>query len=120
MNKKWSIARARQRFADLIEATAREPQPIYRRNRMVSLPVSCYGGESPDGVPHVAPEVTLLCKAKRTGKKDERDFRIAVGAMSGEARIRLRRALATAHPDHDWLDILSSPVLPNLPPPSVP
>ena len=39
MKKKWSIAQARQRFAELIESTAREPQPIYRRDKMVAAMV---------------------------------------------------------------------------------
>jgi hypothetical protein len=39
MKKKWSVAQARRRFAELIESTAREPQPIYKRDRMVAAMV---------------------------------------------------------------------------------
>ncbi len=39
MKKKWSAAQARQHFAELIESTAREPQPIYKRDRMVAAMV---------------------------------------------------------------------------------
>jgi prevent-host-death family protein len=39
MKGKWSIAEARQRFAELIESTAREPQPIYKRGTMVAAMV---------------------------------------------------------------------------------
>ena len=39
MKGKWSIAQARQRFAELIESTAKEPQPIYKRDKMVAAMV---------------------------------------------------------------------------------
>ncbi len=39
MKRKWSTALARQRFAELIESTAKEPQPIYRRDKMVAAMV---------------------------------------------------------------------------------
>ena len=36
---KWSIVKARQRFAQLIDAAASEPQPIYRRDKLVAAVV---------------------------------------------------------------------------------
>jgi hypothetical protein len=39
MKGKWSIARARQCFAELIESTAKEPQPIYKRDKLVAAMV---------------------------------------------------------------------------------
>lgn len=32
----WTIAEARKRFAELIQAAARRPQPIYRRDKLVA------------------------------------------------------------------------------------
>ncbi len=36
---KWSIAKARQRFSELLESAVREPQPIYKRDRLVAAVV---------------------------------------------------------------------------------
>ena len=36
MKDKWSIAKARRRFSELIESSAKEPQPIYKRDRLVA------------------------------------------------------------------------------------
>lgn len=36
MKDKWSIAEARRRFSELIESSAREPQAIYKRDRLVA------------------------------------------------------------------------------------
>ena len=37
---KWSVATARQRLPKVISSAAREPQEIYRRNRLVATVVS--------------------------------------------------------------------------------
>ena len=34
---KWTIARARQHFSELLHAAARRPQVLYRRNRVVAV-----------------------------------------------------------------------------------
>ena len=36
---KWSVAKARRQFTELIRSTAREPQPIYNRQRLVGVVV---------------------------------------------------------------------------------
>ena len=38
--KKWTIATARQHLPALIAASAREPQKVYRRNKLVAAVVS--------------------------------------------------------------------------------
>lgn len=38
--KKWTIASARQHFSELVGMSAREPQSVYRRNRLVATVVS--------------------------------------------------------------------------------
>lgn len=37
---KWTISDARQRFAELIRAAKRRPQPIYNRNQLVAAVVN--------------------------------------------------------------------------------
>jgi prevent-host-death family protein len=36
---KWSIAKARQRLSELIKSSEQEPQPIFRRGRLVAAVV---------------------------------------------------------------------------------
>ena len=36
---KWTVARARRRFAELVRSAAREPQAIYNRDRLVAAVV---------------------------------------------------------------------------------
>ena len=36
MKGKWTIAEARKRFSEVIESAAAEPQPIYKRERLVA------------------------------------------------------------------------------------
>ncbi len=40
MDKKWTIAVARQRFSELIRGAAREPQAIYNRDTLAAVLVS--------------------------------------------------------------------------------
>jgi hypothetical protein len=40
VTKRWTIASARQRLPSLIASAAREPQPVYRRNKLVAAVVS--------------------------------------------------------------------------------
>ncbi len=39
MADRWSIAEARKHFAELIESAVKEPQAVYRRDRLVALVV---------------------------------------------------------------------------------
>ncbi len=36
MAEKWSIAEARRRFSEVVDSTVKEPQAIYRRERLVA------------------------------------------------------------------------------------
>lgn len=36
---RWRVAQARQRFSELVEAALSEPQPIYKRGRLVAFVV---------------------------------------------------------------------------------
>ena len=37
---KWSIAKARERFSELLRKTEKEPQPIYNRDKLVGAVIS--------------------------------------------------------------------------------
>lgn len=39
MSEKWTVARARGRFADLLSAVLQEPQAIFNRNKKVAVMV---------------------------------------------------------------------------------
>lgn len=36
---KWTVAKARRRFADLMKSAVREPQPVYNRERVAAVVV---------------------------------------------------------------------------------
>jgi hypothetical protein len=38
--EKWTVARARERFSELLRRTEAEPQPIYNRDRLVAAVIS--------------------------------------------------------------------------------
>ena len=37
MKKKWTITEARYRFAEVIESSVAEPQPIYKRGKLTAV-----------------------------------------------------------------------------------
>jgi hypothetical protein len=87
-------------------AVFREPHDgdmwIFRRDETLRLPYSrVIAGTR--AVPHLAPEIVLLFKAKNPRPKDQSDFEIALPALGPERRVWLRRALTGLHPEHDWL-----------------
>ena len=48
---RWTIARARQKFPKLIAMAAREPQAVYRRNKLVATVVNPELGEKIEARP---------------------------------------------------------------------
>jgi hypothetical protein len=80
---------------------------VSRRTPRIVRPVAALGGVTADGIPYLAPEIQLLYKAKGRRPKDEADFMHTLPALDRERRHWLRGALATAHPHHPWLDLLS-------------
>ncbi len=63
---------------------------IYRRHPAIRLPYADVHERTAAGVPFVAPEVTLLFKAKAHRDKDQADFDVVVGALDEVRRRRLR------------------------------
>jgi hypothetical protein len=80
---------------------------IYRRHPAIRMPYADVHERSAAGVPFVAPEVTLLFKAKACREKDQADFDVVRPALDGARHRRLRGWLIAAHPGHAWIDELA-------------
>lgn len=77
---------------------------IFRRNPAIRRPFDEIVERTPDGIPYLAPEVVLLFKARHTLPKDMTDLASVLPALDDARRAWLASAIATAYPDHDWLD----------------
>lgn len=82
----------------------------------LAVPATMWRRESPWGLPTAAPEVLLFYKATAyvdraimasRNPKDEADFRAFVPHLSPDGRAWLYDAVATLHPNHAWLPLLS-------------
>lgn len=91
----------------LMVADTHDEQWVSRRSPRIVRPVAALGGVTADGIPYLAPEVQLFYKAKGRRPKDEADFRSALPALDRVRQQWLRDALATTHPHHPWLDLLT-------------
>jgi aminoglycoside-2''-adenylyltransferase len=78
---------------------------LYRRNRLVTLPLEALMHGS-QGVPVMAPEVVLLYKAKSPRERDRDDFYAALPLLRARQREWLKSAIAQAHPACPWLSEL--------------
>ncbi len=77
---------------------------VYRRDPRISMSMERVGRVGRGGIPYLAPEVTLLYKAKHHAlNRNSSDFALAAPALDDEARAWLRRALRIAHPGHPWI-----------------
>lgn len=74
----------------------------YRRNPAITRPLATIGLHWA-GVPHLAPEIVLLYKAKHYREKDAMDFDNVRHALDSEQRRWLKRAIEVCHPGHGWL-----------------
>lgn len=74
----------------------------FRRDQRVTLPLERVGMER-SGIPHLAPEIPLLYKAKEPRASDEADFAEVVTELPPERRAWLRKALALQDQAHGWL-----------------
>ena len=59
-----------------------------------------------DGIEHLRPEVQLLHKARARRPQDQADLEACLPVLGDASRAWLVAALATAHPDHPWLELL--------------
>jgi hypothetical protein len=83
----------------------------------LALPIRESHRLSPWGIPTVVPEVLLFYKATayvdhRTmasrNAKDDADFRALAARLEPAERAWLRHAIATLHPSHAWLPVVSA------------
>jgi len=81
------------------------PDWVFRRCPRVRRPVKELTLATPDGMQYLRPEIQLLYKAKATREKDLADLRALLPALAATERLWLADALATCHPEHDWLSI---------------
>ena len=81
---------------------------VCRRDASITLPYSELIQRTSDGVPYVVPEVALLFKAKHLRDKDQADFHRVLPMMDQTRRSRLTGWLSQVHPDHPWIDKLST------------
>jgi hypothetical protein len=79
---------------------------ICRRDETIRLPYGDIIHHTHDGIPHLAPELVLLFKAKHARRKDQADFDATVPHMTPAQRETLTDLLAHAHPGHPWLAYL--------------
>jgi Aminoglycoside-2''-adenylyltransferase len=79
---------------------------IFRRNVKIERPLDCAIRHSADGIPYLAPEIQLLYKSKAIRSKDQNDFDTVVDCLDKEARVWLRRSIATMDRTHPWLSNL--------------
>jgi aminoglycoside-2''-adenylyltransferase len=79
---------------------------LFRRAREICRPMSEVVRFSPLGTPYLAPEIQLLYKAKRPRERDVADFNRTLPHLDADSRKWLSRALAVAHPQHEWIDAL--------------
>ncbi|MFF6875673.1 nucleotidyltransferase domain-containing protein [Streptomyces sp. NPDC012474] len=76
---------------------------ICRRDERIRLPYSDIIHHTQDGIPHLAPELVLLFKAKHARRKDQSDFDETVPHMSPAQRSTLAELLDRVHPGHPWI-----------------
>lgn len=101
----WSVA-ANAYVLDVFRDHHRGDTWICRRDAAITRPWVDAVGHSPDGIPHLAPEIVLLFKAKYRRPKDEADFAAALPTLGEERRSWLRTSLQQVHPGHAWLAFL--------------
>jgi hypothetical protein len=76
---------------------------ICRRDETVRFPYRDIIRHTEDGIPYLAPELTLLFKAKNVRSKDQADFDETLPCMTPRQRDTLAGLLARIHPGHPWL-----------------
>jgi hypothetical protein len=79
---------------------------ICHRDESIRAPWENVVARTSAGIPHLAPEVVLLHKAKHQRPKDLADLEAVLPHLGPDARSRLRDWLGRAHPGHPWLDRL--------------
>jgi hypothetical protein len=103
----WARERATGKWRfDVFREPADGDTWICRRDTAIRLPYHRLIARTPDGIPYLQPEVTLLFKAKRPRPKDEDDLALVLPLLDPRRRAWLAEALERVHPGHPWLAAL--------------
>ena len=78
----------------------------FRRNPIITRPISMLGTNSENGIPILNPEIILLYKAKNPNPRDEADFKNVLKMLGRKSRDWLKQAIQTCYPEHSWINIL--------------
>jgi len=83
---------------------------VFRRDPSITGPLATLGRRTDSGIPYLAPEIQLLCKAKaETLAKDDADFEVALPLLGAEAKRWLLACLGRRFPGgHTWVRRLSA------------
>lgn len=81
---------------------------IYKRDRTIRMPRTEAVRLGRTGIPHLAPPLVMLFKAKHGREKDEADFDRFRSRSSREEKERLIALLRTLHPEHPWIESLQA------------
>src|SRR5436309_6543830 len=65
---------------------------VFRRDHRIHRALTAVGGQTPGGVPYLAPEIVLLYKAATPSPLDEADFNAALPALDEAQRLWLAAA----------------------------
>lgn len=76
---------------------------IFRRNEMVTKPLSEIFSSTNSGIKFLHPEIVLLYKSKNPRTKDEQDFQAAAKRLDDTAKSWLKNALSICYDRHHWL-----------------
>ena len=84
---------------EIVAEAKMDGQWAYRRDPSVRWPLASVFRRAASGWPIIAPEIQLLYKCKEPRDKDLLDLKRFVPVLDDEARLWLRSAVATAHPE---------------------
>lgn len=84
---------------EIVSEAQQDGQWAYRREPTIRRPLNTVFLRSTSGWPIITPEIQLLYKCKEPRPKDLDDLRRYVPRLDEAARLWLRSAVATAHPD---------------------
>ncbi|MGB2698431.1 MAG: hypothetical protein WBD28_11320 [Candidatus Zixiibacteriota bacterium] len=78
----------------------------FRRNPIITRPISMLGTHSENGIPFLNPEIVLLYKAKNPNPWDEADFENIARVLDRDRKSWLKQVIQTCYPGHSWINIL--------------
>jgi hypothetical protein len=75
----------------------------FRRDPLVTRPMTDAILKGPQGLPYLAPELVLLFKAKALRDKDQADWEAARGSLGPDRTESLKQAIILTYgPRHPW------------------